>query len=116
MDLFDELRENGVDVEDGVNRMMGNEALYRKMLVVLLGMLEEFPGYMENNAGDYTETAEKAHAIKGAAGNLSVTPLYKAYSEMLNLFREGKPEQASEVYRELLPVQKKIVACVEKYK
>ncbi len=115
MGLFDELRENHVDVDEGLNRMMGNESLYQAMLGKLLEMLADFTSEPEFGSEDNTEIIEKVHALKGAAGNLAVTPLFKAYSEILGYLREGKPKQASLVYQDVLPTQEKIMACIGKY-
>lgn len=35
MNLFEELRALGVDVDDGMKRLMGNEKLYRKLFGVI---------------------------------------------------------------------------------
>ncbi len=115
MSLFDELKMYGVDVDDGIDRMMGNAGLYQKLLFKFLEMLREFLNEFSFDSNDNNDMIEKVHKIKGAAGNLSVMPLYKAYSEMLSLLREGKPEQAKEVYKDILSVQDKIIACIEKY-
>jgi len=115
MSLFDELKMYGVDVDDGIDRMMGNAGLYQKLLFKFLEMVKEFLNDFSFDSNDYNDMIEKVHKIKGAAGNLSVVPLYKAYSEMLSLLREGKPDQAKEVYSGILSVQDKIIACIEKY-
>ncbi len=115
MSLFDELKEYHVDVDEGLDRMMGNEPLYQAMLAKLLEMLKDFASEPEFDREDNTEIIEMVHAIKGSAGNLAVTPLFKSYSEILNYLREGKTKQAKLVYQEALPAQEKIMACIAKY-
>ena len=39
MNLFEELRALGVDVDDGMKRLMGNEKLYRKLLGSFVKMI-----------------------------------------------------------------------------
>ena len=63
----------------------------------------------------YEDIIEKAHAIKGATGNLSLTPLHNAYDEVVNLLRAGKPEEARKVLRDILPVQNEIYACIKRH-
>ncbi len=70
-------------------------------------------GFEDN---DYQEIMEKAHALKGATGNLAVTPLYNGYSDIVRLLREERPKQAKEVIRTMLPVQEEIIRCIEKYR
>ena len=57
---------------------------------------------------------EKAHAIKGTAGNLSITPVYAAYTTITDMLRAGKPEEARAALTEILPVQKQIIECIGK--
>lgn len=115
MNLLEELKSMGVDVEQGLDRLMGNVSLYERMLVKLLDMLKNSMVTPEFDSNNYDEIIEKAHAIKGATGNLSITPLYKAYSEVVSLLRENKPEQAKDILRKIQPVQTEIMNCIEKY-
>ncbi len=58
---------------------------------------------------------QSGHTIKGVTGNLSLTPLYETYSEIVRLLCAGKPEEAKHVMQEKRPVWEAIVACIEKY-
>lgn len=115
MGLMEELKEKGVNIDEGVNRLMGNAGLYQKMLFKLVDLIRKSPVDLNFDANDYEKTIEEAHAIKGATGNLSVTPLYEAYTKAVNLLREGKPEEARTVLTDILPVQEDILSCIEKY-
>lgn len=115
MSLLEELKTLKVDVEEGTERLMGNAALYERMLKKFSDMIKKSvisPDFDNNN---YNEITEKAHALKGACGNLSITPLYKGYTEIVNLLRANEPEQAKARLKELLPVQEEIIKCIEKY-
>lgn len=115
MDLLGELKALGVNIDEGMERMMGNTSLYERMLgkfVKMMKDLEVSPDFDEN---DYAGIIEKAHTIKGASGNLSVTPVYEAYTEIVDLLRSAKPQQAKEVLKNILPVQEEILACIEKH-
>ena len=110
MELLNELRALGVDVDDGVKRIMGNEKLYRK----LLGSYVKSQSVdLEFDSSDCTAITERVHAIKGTAGNLSITPVYEAYSEALGLLRNGQPEEARAVLRKVQPVQEEILSCIK---
>lgn len=114
--LLEELRKLGVNVDEGIARLNGNESLYTRLLGSFTGAIKSYYVAPDFDGTDYGDAAEKAHAIKGAAGNLSVTPVYEAYSRIVSLFREGKPEEARAVLMEVLPVQEEITACIEKYR
>lgn len=115
MALLDELKELGADVDAGTKRMMGNTALYQKVLVSLAEIIRDFSDSPEAEFKDIPAAIEKTHKIKGSAGNLSITPLYEAYCEMLNALRAGDPESAKAIYNHILPVQNEILACIDKY-
>ena len=115
MDVLDELRGLGVDVDGGLKRVMGNEKLYRRLLGTFVKTAKNNEVQPDFDATDCTEIIEKAHAIKGTAGNMSITPLFEAYSEILNLLRSGKPEEARTALQKILPVQKEILDCIERH-
>lgn len=46
---------------------------------------------------------------------MSITPLYKAYTEIVSLLRAQQPEKAKAVLISILPVQMNIIHCIEKY-
>lgn len=115
MGLFDELKELGVDVDGGLKRISGNENLYKKLLGSFAKTIGSYSIQPDFDASDCAEAIEKTHAIKGIAGNLSITPVYEAYTEIVNLLRAGEPEQARPILAKILPVQEEIVACIEKH-
>lgn len=115
MNLFDELRALGVDIDEGMKRLMGNEGLYKRMLGLFVKTLRSQYLPVDFDASDCTEAIEKAHSIKGTAGNLSITPLYEGYNEVLTLLRTGRPEEARPILEKLIPIQNDIIACIEKY-
>lgn len=115
MSLFEELKSLGVNIDEGMERLMGNVSLYERMLGKFVKLIEDLsvqPGFDYDN---YEEVIEKTHTIKGATGNLSITPLYEAYTEIVNLLRANQPEQADEILKKIIPVQTEIVNCIAKY-
>lgn len=115
MGLIDELKTLGVNTDEAVARMAGNASLYERMLVKFLDMMKASivqPDFDHNN---YADIIEAAHAIKGASGNLSLTPIYEAYSEVVRLLRVEQPEEADAVLKKVMPVQTEIMNCIEKY-
>ncbi len=95
--------------------MGGNSALYERMLVKLKDMINNSPVPTDFDCNDYEDIIEIAHSIKGASGNLSVTPIYKFYSEFVDLLRGKQPEEAKKLLEKALPIQKEIIDCIEKY-
>lgn len=115
MGMLDELRDLGVNVEEGLERLGGNAAIYEKMLGTFLKMMKNYTVLPDFDGENYEDVIETAHAIKGAAGNLSVSPIYDAYAEIVSLLRSKQPEEARAVLKEVLPVQEKIVAAIARH-
>ncbi|MDD3369731.1 MAG: Hpt domain-containing protein [Lachnospiraceae bacterium] len=93
-ELLDKLEDMGAEVEDTVDRLMGDEELY-------LEYLEKFP---ENqnilelrkavDAGDSETAMKEVHSLKGVALNLGLLPLVDVCMDMLLDFSAGKTEEA----------------------
>ena len=86
----DALRAIGVQVEEGLNRCLNNEAFYLRLVGMALDD-SAFPALraaIENK--DLDAAFEQAHRLKGALGNLSLTPLYEPTAEMTEFLRARK--------------------------
>lgn len=115
MGLLEELRVLGVNVEDALERLGGDEEFYKKMLAIFVDTIEMYYVDTKFNENDYEKIIEKAHAIKGASGNLSITPLYEAYTKIVDELRKKNLQSAREEIERILPMQKKIISCIQKY-
>lgn len=115
MGLFEELKALGVDVDGGLKRIGGNETLYKRLLNTFVKSIKGQQISADFDITDYEDVKEKAHAIKGTSGNLSITPVFEAYSEIMDLLRAGKPEEAKVLLEKIIPVQEEILSCIEKY-
>lgn len=115
MELLEALRDLGVNIDEGLERMMGNVSLYERMLGKFVKMMKDSAVAPDFDSNDSAGIIEKAHSIKGASGNLSITPVYEAYSEVVSLLRNGEPEEARRVLKQVLPVQEEILSCIEKH-
>lgn len=113
--MFDELKQLGVNTEDGIFRFMNNEDLYRRMLIAFAEMVRGAQVTTEFDNKTYDKEIEKIHALKGAAGNLSIEPLYIGYTEIVRLLREGNVAEAKAAITKILPTQNQITECIEKH-
>lgn len=119
MNYLEKAKMLGVDVDNALERFMGNEALLEKMLKKLPSAVypSKFGGdksqdlevlsYIE--AGDIQTAIAKAHTLKGTMGNLSVTKLYEAYTIIVNLLRENQIEKAREITKRIVEPQDKFL-------
>ncbi len=111
--MIEKLKALGVNTDEGIKRFMGNTALYERMMAKLPANVraQNVMKHFEN--GDMQAALESTHTLKGVTGNLSVTPLYNAYTEAVRLLREDKPEEARAVVESILPIEQEILNCIE---
>lgn len=109
----DELRAIGINLDEALERFMGKQSLYDKMLKKLPKAIEQYEVLEHFITGDYEKAVANAHTLKGATGNLSVTPLFEAYTEIVDNLRANNPAQAQKILEDILPVQAKIVEYIE---
>ncbi len=114
MDLIAELEGLGVNTSEALSRFMNNKALYVRMLGKFPAAAREADVSSHFKAKDYDTAVASAHTLKGVTGNLSLTPLYAAYTDIVALLRGGQPEKAEAILEEILPTEEKIIACIEK--
>lgn len=92
----------GANTEDALARMLGNEEMYVSLLKKYKDSfrLEELCALI---ADEKTKEAfELAHMLKGAIGNLSLTPMYNIVVDIVEPLRNGKCEGT-------LPKAKKLI-------
>ena len=87
MITIETLKEFGADTEEGLARCMGMEDLYIQLLGTMLddGNFAKLDAAVE--AGDAVAAFEAAHALKGALGNLSLTPVCDPVTEITERLR-----------------------------
>ena len=110
--MLEKLRELGVDVDKVLATLNGKQALYERLIFKFYDMVKK-SDVREDNLDDIYE---RVHALKGASGNLGITPLFDSYVEILTLIKEDKMDLVPEAITRMLPVQEQILACIEEYK
>ena len=87
---IDALKNLGADTESGIARCVGNEGFYLRMVTMALQDtgFEQLIEAIE--AGDLDTAFERAHALKGTLGNVSLTNLFEPISEMTEELRARK--------------------------
>lgn len=116
MSLLEELKGLGVNVEEGLERVMDDEPLYEMMLGMFIDSVKSNPIERADFDADSVEVlTERVHTLKGLTGNLAMTPLFTGYVQMLDLLRGGRPEEAGKEYERIMPVQAAIIDCIKQH-
>lgn len=113
MSMINDLEALGVNTSEALGRFMNNSMLYEKLIAKYPDSARTADVAAQFAAKDYEKAVEAAHTLKGVTGNLSLTPLYTAYTEIVNLLRAGKNDEAEKLYNETAPIEEKIIAAIE---
>ncbi len=99
---IDALKNYGANVDEGLARCMGNEALYIKLVSTIPSEtnFEKLKNSIETN--DLDTAFESAHALKGVTGNLSLTPLFDPIVEITEHLRAREDMDYSELIAEII--------------
>ena len=112
MSLLTDLEVFEIDIQDGLKRFVNNAGLFEKMLKKFPAAAEDLPVLSHFESGNIEAALANAHTLKGMTGNLSLTPLYTAYTEIVALLRANDPAKAKELLVDIIPVQENIANCI----
>ena len=116
MNLIEELKKLGVDVDEGLGRVMGDSSLYEMMLGMFVDAVRDNPVSVEDfSDADLDDLVKRIHMLKGVTGNLALTPLFNGYKSALVLLRAGKAADAKAEFERMLPVQVEFIDCIKRY-
>ena len=99
---IDDLIAFGADTEDGLRRCMNKEDFYLRMVKMVPGDANFQKLDDAIAAGDLDAAFEAAHALKGSAGNLSLTPIAAPVMEVTELLRARTEMDYSPLVAEIL--------------
>ncbi len=105
---LENLRSFGADTASGLERCMGMEALYLR-LVNIAKDEKNFDLLSDAlNSGDLDAAFSAAHALKGVLGNLSLTPMYDIATEITELLRAKSQTDYSPYLEKLLELRERL--------
>ncbi len=93
-DLLDVMEDMGAEVDDTIDRLMGDEELYVEYLEKLPKNQNIIDLRKAVDAGDADQAMREVHSLKGVALNLGLLPLVDVCMDMLIDFREGHTDEA----------------------
>ena len=83
----------GLDVADGVRRVLGNGSLYLRLLRKFVSGQDTFGSSLRAalDGGDMTTAERLAHTLKGVAGNVGAKPLQEAAAALEGAIAGARP-------------------------
>lgn len=110
---IDALKEFGADTKEGLERCMGNEAFYIRLVKMIPGDANFERFYQAIDEGDLDTAFEAAHALKGVVGNLSLTPLTAPVNEVTELLRSRTDMDYSSYAKQIKEAHQKLIALCQ---
>ena len=110
--MLGKLKELGVETDKVLKTLNGKQSLYERLIFKFYDMVIKSDMRPDN----LEEIYERTHALKGAAGNLGITPLFDGYVKILTLIREDNMGAVPGAIEEMMPVQEKILECIGEFK
>lgn len=115
MNLLDDLEKLGVDITDASKRLNNNMVLYEKLIKKFPNQVEKLPVLSCYENDDLQSALNNAHTMKGVTGNLSIIPLYDAYSDAVTLMRKDEYPDAISKIQNVISLQQQIIDTINKY-
>ena len=81
------LREFGADTAEGMERCLNDEPFYLEMVAMALADRNFDALKAAMDAGDAKKAFTAAHALKGAVGNVALTPIFEPLCALTELLR-----------------------------
>jgi HPt (histidine-containing phosphotransfer) domain-containing protein len=101
-ELTDRLTVYGADITGALERFVGDEELYGECLALFL----EDPSFAALDralsAGNFSAAFDAAHTLKGVAGNLGLTPMYRAISALVEPLRSRDGSRLDARYQSVM--------------
>lgn len=109
----DTLTQGGINVEEALERVMGNEDLLDRLLGMFLADTQYDNLQAAVEAHDEEKAIAAVHSLKGTYGNLSMTTLFELATQQLALLREGNWDDAVALMPQLSDAYRTARAAVE---
>jgi HPt (histidine-containing phosphotransfer) domain-containing protein len=101
MITVEELKKHGVDTDAGLSRCMNNQDFYLRLVNMSLddNTVDSLGAALAE--GDLDKAFAEVHKLKGASGNLSLTPIYEPALELTELLRHKTPGDYDGLYEKI---------------
>ena len=112
--LWEELDALGACTREGLDRVLRNEALYLKCLRIFSSQAAAVTMQEALARRDYEDLLFQTHSFKGTTGNLSLTPLFVRYQNIVSELQKHQYEGLQEELSELLQLQEQFCRVIDR--
>lgn len=116
MELLEMLREKGMDVDRPLTALGGKVAFYEKLLFKFCDLYDTTNLSVEFHLDELEKVKTDVHTLKGTAGNLGLTPLFKGYEKAMELLRADCIEEARNVISDTIAKSDELILFIKEYR
>lgn len=102
----------GIDVDSAMERFMGSEALFARLMKKFLEDANFDKLTDALTSGDMDAALHASHSLKGVCGNLSMTLLFDLLSRQVLAFRDGDTKAALALMPEITRIRGQIIQAI----
>jgi HPt (histidine-containing phosphotransfer) domain-containing protein len=113
--MLERLQNAGADIKNAVSRMMENEDLVNKFLLGFPDPMRLETIKAAINMHDQKVLEEAVHKIKGTAGNLGLTVLYKVAADFTDHVRQKRTDLYQADFELLATEYNKVCDIISEY-
>ncbi|MBD5406505.1 MAG: hypothetical protein HDR51_00035 [Treponema sp.] len=110
---LENLKSLGIDSDEAIKRFSGKRELYERLLQKFPAAARDLEVVSFLKSGDYQTALANAHSLKGICGNLYLTPLFNAYSDIVIALRSSEYGKAAELAQDALIMQDCVIKVIE---
>jgi len=109
---IDALKELGANTDEGLGRCLNNEEFYLKLVKMAVEdqTFEQLQDALEKN--DLDDAFERAHALKGVLGNVSLTNILEPVKEITEDLRSRTEKDYTDQMSTIMTELKKVRALI----
>lgn len=111
--LKKEFELHNIDIDSALSRFMGNKSLLLKYIKKFVEDTNFDQMLKALEASDSETAFYHAHTLKGICANLSMTSLYDCFSQLTELLRSKKTNEALLLCQDIIPVYKNIKTFIQ---
>ena len=107
----------GIDITDGLKRVGGSKDFYRKLLLKFADSYHGFEKELRNllSAGDIETATRNAHSLKGVAGNLGATELFKWAGDLEIVLKDNRVDSLDDNISKVSTTLSEVLESISKF-
>ncbi|MBT7619092.1 MAG: response regulator [Calditrichaeota bacterium] len=107
----------GIDIKDGLKRVGGSKDFYKKLLLKFADSYHGFEKELRNllSAGDIETATRNAHSLKGVAGNLGATELFKWAGDLEIVLKDNRVDSLDDNISKVSTTLSEVLESISKF-